>query len=720
MNLELAPQQNNSAPDIEPLLQEWSPVPGLTEFSFFLTGGSILIPKTRIVKIKDLIGFPSFSNYTNFKLRALKIYNEPNNAWLSVFCPEIGVSTTEASVVYENGMNCNLTLTIVNPNLLTAGVYNSDLRFSIYADNPLGTSILLGQYSYKVRLSVYAINAIVNSPSVINITHYQNTGLPSVPITMNGNQWTVLAPRKYILATDDPEVAITSNAIGSDLIYKATGSGERIVNLSLSAYFNTQHAVNSNHLNAALNILTGATLIRLLPIHVTLENENAFVVTPATLSFVGVKGILEPVAKFLFVFSQEVYSMVYPPWLNIESGYDQSGNYSQEGKNVVPISTANMEGGIYSDTIIFNSVIAGVPSQIAVPVTYTLFDVVTYPFSENEFNYTLDKNYIRFSSEAIDTYFDMLVICKVFDFYTFQEKEFFVPIKIPLFNGMQAYNIGQGIHRLMKKVKELDIYSINKYKPAQVKFEVKEKSNLDDSIIRSIASPTFQFIAGHRPSVMENHAILSSSEPIRVTKKGFQFLNLVVPIGALIINIFKNGVIFSEYVFSASENIVTDRIEFSLFEPGDVVEYRVVIGDDFISKKFIVFPEGIESKMIIWENKYLLKSCFEFTGKFQVKSDLETKSNTRLEDLAELLTIFETKKISKLTINTGFISKYDISQIDDLMSSQRAWIILADEKLVEIVPISKTFLPNDSDRELIAFDIEFQINRKYNEEVYTF
>ena len=52
------------------------------------------------------------------------------------------------------------------------------------------------------------------------------------------------------------------------------------------------------------------------------------------------------------------------------------------------------------------------------------------------------------------------------------------------------------------------------------------------------------------------------------------------------------------------------------------------------------------------------------------------------------------------------------------MRSKRAWLPLAD-KTIELRPLSKTMVNQDTERELIDYTIEFQINRQYNEETYS-
>ena len=70
----------------------------------------------------------------------------------------------------------------------------------------------------------------------------------------------------------------------------------------------------------------------------------------------------------------------------------------------------------------------------------------------------------------------------------------------------------------------------------------------------------------------------------------------------------------------------------------------------------------------------------------------------------------------KLVINTGFISINDISYIKSIIKQRKAWVYLPGNKLIELIPLTKQLQEVDVNRELIDFDIEFQINKIYDEE----
>jgi hypothetical protein len=209
----------------------------------------------------------------------------------------------------------------------------------------------------------------------------------------------------------------------------------------------------------------------------------------------------------------------------------------------------------------------------------------------------------------------------------------------------------------------------------------------------------------------------------RVTVNSFYYLNIYIPVGNYEIRVYKNNTLINTIPLPVSDGkIIFKKVTFATFRQGDVVRYTLNIPNDAAtvvpSKTFYVIPTGKYSNHIIWENEYLLQSAFEFTGGAAIKSDFENRTQSLYKNLTEILEIIENTKINKISINTGWIIKDSIDTIESLMRSKRAWLPLAD-KTIELRPLSKTMVNQDTERELIDYTIEFQINRQYNEETYS-
>jgi len=135
-------------------------------------------------------------------------------------------------------------------------------------------------------------------------------------------------------------------------------------------------------------------------------------------------------------------------------------------------------------------------------------------------------------------------------------------------------------------------------------------------------------------------------------------------------------------------------------------------------KTFIVFPNDNYSNMIVWENEFLVQSALECTGTASIKTEFEFQTQKLFENLVEKIQTLSTTKEVKLYINTGWILKSDVDTIESILRSKRAWL-LQNEVEINLVPVSKSIVNTDLERELIEFSLEFIINRTYNEETYS-
>ncbi|OJX55568.1 MAG: hypothetical protein BGO88_04965 [Flavobacterium sp. 38-13] len=716
MSTQIGILSNNYVTFDQPTYQDWSPVPGETNFTWFIVGIVPLYPQYKTIKVKDVIGLPATSQFTQFRIVTYKTYfgAAPPTDWLNVTSTGFSFNASAPNPLTENGYSSLVGMYIQNVGLLTPGTYVAKLSFFIEGKNSSNQWIQVSDYTHTVTLNVYQENTITYSPNRLDITHYQNTPLASSPITVSGASWQLVARDKYILTSEDESVIITSEEIAGQLIYKATGSGARVVKLCLSDYFDTDEAVESSDLDSFVTVLKDSSQIGIIPIRVTLLNTIEFDAFPRELFYTAVKGHIEPTEQFVFVFCVETFAFQSSPWLIVSE--------TENGILVIPVPTANMAGGEYVGSVILTATINGIPSAITITVNYNLQDYITIPY-DSGVNFTLDKKFIEFNTTYDQTYFDILISAYIYDFYTNVENLEVIPLKIPIFKGAQEFNLGKGLHRLMKRAVEIDPELNNQYKLSRVTIEFKECYLVNDEVIRSFTTPEYLFAAGLTPgNTSEGYAILNiNSGFTRVTANSFQFLNLLGPSGSRNVTVKKNGETIRNYSFYAEDRIHSEKIDFSNLEvtPGDVIDFVYSTESHFLVKTFIVFPDGIESNMIIWEDEYLLKSAFVCTGKYSLKSDFEFKTETLYQKIVELFKSIDNTKISKLSINTGFIMKSDIPTIESLIRSKRAWLYY-DDKLIKLVSVTKSLTSTDSDLELISYDLEFQINREYDEEICLF
>lgn len=198
--------------------------------------------------------------------------------------------------------------------------------------------------------------------------------------------------------------------------------------------------------------------------------------------------------------------------------------------------------------------------------------------------------------------------------------------------------------------------------------------------------------------------------------------NITTTSGHFELRVFKNGTLFNTISLPvADEKIISKKVSFEDFNPGDVIDYVLDAKDGnstAIKKSFVVFPEGYHSNMIVWENEFLLQSALECTGGASIKSEIEFQSQKVYDNFVEKLNYLSSSKEVRFTINTGWLMQSDVDSVESLMRSKRAWLTQGNETIA-LRPISKSIINKDLERELIDFTLEFIINRNYDEETYT-
>jgi hypothetical protein len=461
-------------------------------------------------------------------------------------------------------------------------------------------------------------------PKSLNFVYYQNDVLPSLGIAFAGDNWKIEGKPNFLLSSATPGVTITNVGSGATKYQTISGSGDALVVVSLTEYYN----------------------------------------------------------------------------LNIQFPADSLFGDLKVYNNNTP-----------SGTIIYNINL------------FKLSDFLTVPYVAGEKAFTLDPKYFVFKSNNSDTYFQFDAVIKTYDFFTNTLFENTVYQKIVLFKGEQKINLGQLIHRLMRRFASPND-GLLQYKQATVQINCSEKSIFNDSVIRSGISPVIPFVAGLSKGITRVGFLDLNPLANRVTKNSFAYLNFIVPLGKYEIRILKNGIQTGTLV-SLSDNagvVLSKKIRFSEYNQGDNVQFVLdKVGENNSSaakKTFRLYPEGNFSNHIVWENEFLLQSAIECTGAASILADGEFQSQTIYEDFVEKLVHLSSSKNVKLLINTGWLLLSDVDTVESLMRAKRAWLIQGD-RVINLVPTGKKLPEINTETELIQFPLEFKINQKYNEETYS-
>lgn len=487
-----------------------------------------------------------------------------------------------------------------------------------------------------------------------------------------------------------------------------------------------QAGVSQHYFFTELNVsnVVSNPVVSFFPETVTfIHNENAALPSQS----IGMTGNLwKVVGKPNFVLSSTTSGVTITTVTDISGTYQTA---SGSGNAIIVITL-----GVYYDTdaVFFPSDLIGTFAvlennasfgTIAFTVTVIrLSDYLTNPYPIGNKAFTLDTKFFELTSATPDTYFQFDALIKTYDFFTNALNENTIYQKIVLYKSKSKINLGQVVHRLMRKFSNPN-NALFQYKVATVKLTCTEKLISDDSVIRTITSADIPFVAGLSRGITDIGFLDFNPKPNRVTKKSFAYLNILIPSGSYELRIIKNGTLLTTDLLPDSpETILCKKVFFSAYAPGDVIQFVLdAVGEDnedAPKKTFILFPEGNYSNMIVWEDEFLVQKAIECTGTASIDPEGEFQSQTVYEDLVERLEHLSSSKNIKLNINTGWLLFSDIDTVESLMRCKRAWLIQEDTT-ISLRPISKKLPKKDLEEELIQYPLEFKINQNYNEETYS-
>lgn len=604
-------------------VQTWGPYPSSQSLEY--NAGVFVAPAVPVhFVIEDIIGTIYGADGIDFRL-VREVYSDNTTIeWVN----PTSYDTEPDMVTYSNGMSYDFTPIFQNLDLLPIGVYNFSIFYSIHKQSSYGTWDIVTDYLYNIELEVSGVvtptSVLSFSPNTLAFTHKQNESLQTLGVLLTGNLWKIIGKPNFTLTSATAGVTITNSGSGATLYQTIEGSGNAIINIALTNFYDTEATFAPGDLAGTFEI---------------------------------------------------------------------------------------QENNVHFGNINWTVAVA------------RLSDFLTIPYPSGQKAFTLDQKFFEFQSTNADTYFQFDAEIKTHDFFTNALNTFNIPQKIVLFAGKQTINLGQLIHRLMRRF-ETPNDTLLQYKEANLKIVCTEKLQSDHSVVRSGTSADIPFIAGLSRGMTNLGFLDFNPAPNRVTKKSFAYLNILTPSGNYELRTFKNGILVGAPVaLPESTGIVfCKKVTFATFEQGDYIQFVVdVVGasnSNAPKKTFVMFPEGNYSNHIVWEDEFLLQKVIECTGTASIVPEGEFQSQTIYVDLVERLEHLSSSKTVKLNINTGWLAFSDIDTIESLMRSKRAWLVQGNQ-FINLRPISKKLPSKDLEEELIQFQLEFIINRTYNEETYS-
>lgn len=601
------------------------------------------------------------------------------------------------------------------------------LKFFIYGKNTGDTfATLLAENVFPLVLKIIGTPGIQTTPDFIEFIHYKNTPITaSKTLTITGNDW-----RFYILGIND---YLNVTPLTSDISYIQKPSGGSYYKGISGGQLKFTLKPGVDDLPIGYVFLdTGIYKdpepeepepadVCLYYFNISVRPKPELYVTPESFYFKTVIGFTTPAAQEVYINKEGVFNFdISDDWISIAPPFGTDEGYFSV-QVTMPLGGVP---GIYTGTI---TVTTTTSLEFVIPITHEVIELAT---ALGPINFTLDENYINVFTETQNTFFELQLLPKTYDYYQ-ALSEYVFNYKLPLFNYFQKMNVGEIMHRLIKPFPVLTLGNdIGKIHTMSV--VIKEIDNTTGVILNQLVQQNLQFVPGYRPEISADDCYIlnRNTYPTRITPNSIAFLNLFFGNdgGNYPMIIYKNGTdntIFGENIEAIAFKIISRKIDFSALSirQGDVLEVRVLVNEtEYLSQKYIVFPEAKYSHTIVWEDEYKNRQALECTGDYMVKDEKEFVTHKYQRNLVEYLKKLKTNHDCKLQINTGWLLASDQITVDNLMESKRAWLVLNAETndFMELVCISKSIDQVDSERALISFDLEFQINKTSYAKIYNF
>ncbi len=348
---------------------------------------------------------------------------------------------------------------------------------------------------------------------------------------------------------------------------------------------------------------------------------------------------------------------------------------------------------------------------------------VNSPYAQNTFAYTLENKSFIIQCGLVDAYIQVNAEI-IINRYNRTPISFPILNKLIPFKGETSISFNQIIHRLMASNKDLE--SVNYIGlPAFLNLTFQAKKNSDNTIIDEISFATFKFIAGLKKSVSPFGILDFNLKPNRASLASLPFVNLFLPAGKYCFRTFRNDQAYQEQTLEFAFDIIYPRqLYFADFAIGDTITVDVIkdggITTPIQTKKFVIFPEQRYFNTIVWDDEFLMQKSIDCLGSFNIKSELEFTTQKTIIDLVEKLEILDNTKDVKIQINTGWLMYSDTDTVESLMRCKKAYLQITNSNdTIDLRPIGKSIINQDSEKELIEYTLEFTINKKYNEETYS-
>lgn len=644
-------------------------------------------------KLKPKSAYSIYTNqgYTNLKIRGVIELPVGDPSWLSVGSDWFPVTNYTS---LNQSQYKDISFVISPPLTVSQGVHNAKVKFHIEGFRNSITHIL-STYEIPVVLNVFE-EGYYYSPN--NFTFYYASGsTQSQVLKIGGDNWRVNIPLGLTLTGSN----VAQNPDGS---FYAVDSGLKNFNLGIAANIDQLLGDNSSIVLPVTVVYTTGSYT----IPVTIIQAGKYYPTKTNFSIQN--GQVDKLFQMINLTRNDDYTVIAPA--NI--GYELLNASSGKKIKLFVLDPDGFGSGvfnlnlsiIYPDATYIVQITVNVGNQFDLGLDFST--VFTHSMQDLVFSTNNEGSYINM----------ILSVLGNENRFTYQ---------FPFFKNRAAKNIGKALSNFVdyenSTLGQNEIYLSNFERSFPLNyFNLNITERKSDVELLNFNKLNVSFVLGYKPVVKNNVAILQHNNFSRFTANSFALISVYSLTGFFDYKIMKNNIEVASAV-QAFGYIRILKLDFSLYNAiaGDVFDFIIQPGIDEIKKSFVIFPEAVESINVVYLDSFGLYSCLNFTGNTKnVASQFSFKMENYLNKTYLNTRKHIEKETSTILLNTGFLLKSQNLEVSELMKSQKAWVIINDQEIIELIPKTEKIEEESNDDFLYSFAIEFEINKEKYAQGYNF
>lgn len=683
-------------------------------------GGSTPSPKVINLSFKKYEDVEKYANYSNFEID----YEITGDDFFTVSGIEANDTITSSDVDFS--------IVYYNFPLLSVGKYSGKLTIYTKAlNNDTGYTEVLETVVLEPEMDVDNMDLTINPVSKLAI-HEKDTApvfTTTLDVTCSG-QWELLNSDVGNQAT------LLVNGLSNQHMQFA---GDQTLTLTFSSEINE---LEIGYHTAKLYFYQ-PSLAAEFTLHIIVKEDDYVLVYPEELNFTAIRYVHEATPLKLYLYNPDGFSgWTFPEWCTVQEETIPGVSYFHI-LTIAPITSSSLEQGHYSGLFIATGTDS---EEYIVPINHTVYTEWNFDY-DKVVHFTKDNEELEiFSQSTEDSYVRLTGDIKVYDFDG-NFKSYTREWSLQFLDGISAQiNLGRELDDFLELIEDpIGLLEVNKsrsqtcYKPLSIKIYARETRYEDEQFTHLYALPTQYFLRGRRPKPTDTAFWLTHwpEEYVRVTRNSRIMLNAFKPEGVETeIQVKRNGELYDTILWEPEDMyfqpcFMKKYFNFAKIENLSAGE-RISFSIGTETRNFIVIPEQRHSVPIAWVNQFETLEIFEFMGEHELPIEYSSSLSETIKNWTDFVKKVEKSKAQSFKINTGWIFRKNAKIIDDLIDADRAYLIIPGIEVfsklskpeengwdkINMVPVSKKMTAFDSKNNLIQFEVEFRINKIYEDAIY--